>query len=119
CGVNDLDHGSQANRTAAFIIHQLCRKEQKRRPDPFSSATTQILADLRNRGNARDRVPAELVLQCDEIVPQQIEYFFAVDGGRSAQNSVLAFLTTESQSHRDEIQVLLCASVSLFHQFVL
>ena len=43
------------------------------------------------RLNARDRVAAELALQRDEVVPQQIEYFLPANGGWCAQVSVVGF----------------------------
>ena len=44
-----------------------------------------IFANLGDGLNARDRVAAELALDRDEVVPQQIEDFFPVNGGWCAQ----------------------------------
>ena len=38
-------------------------------------------------------------LERDEVVAEEIEYFFAVNGGWRAQNKL--FFTTESQRHRE------------------
>ena len=85
CGVNDLDHRAQPDRALTLVVEQLRGKQQQRRADSLAAARAQILANLGDRLHARDRVAAELVLQRDEVVPQQIEYFFPVNGGRCAQ----------------------------------
>ena len=99
-GVDDLDHRAQTNRAAALVVEQLRGKQQQRRADSLAAAGAQVFADLGDRADVRDRVAPELVLKRDEIVPQQIEDFFPVNGGWRAQASTDSF-TTEPQSHRE------------------
>ena len=84
-GVNDLDHRAQPNRALPLVVEQLRGKQQQGRADALAAACAQIFADLGDGLDVRDRVAAELALHRDEVVPQQIEYFFPVDGGRCAQ----------------------------------
>src|SRR5579864_116212 len=87
--MDNLDNGTQPDCTLALIVEQFRRKQQQRRSDSLAAASTQVFANLGDRLHARERVAAELAFQRGEVVPQQIEYFFSVDGGRCAQFSAL------------------------------
>ncbi len=87
--VNDLDDGAESNGTTSLIVQQLRGKQQQGRTDSLAAAGAQVLADLGDGPDVGDRVAAKLVLQRDEVIPQQIEDFFAVDGGGRAQCTCL------------------------------
>src|SRR5438270_13148666 len=93
-GMDDLNHGSEAHCALSAVVQQLGREQQKRGPDSLAAACTQIFADLGDRAHARDGVAAELTLQRDEIVPQQVEDFFTVDGRWRAHVGLPADFTT-------------------------
>jgi hypothetical protein len=72
-----------------LIVEKLRRKQQQRWTDTLASARPQIFPYLGNDLNAGNSVLPEFFLKRDEIIPQQIENFFSVDGGRCAQESDL------------------------------
>jgi hypothetical protein len=88
CGMNNLDYRSQSHRAPPFVVHQLRRQQKQRRTNPLPSARPQIFTNLGNRLHAGDSIVLKLLLQRDEILPQQIENFFPVNGGGRAQSSV-------------------------------
>ena len=47
----------------------------------FAAALAQVFANLGNRRHVRDRVAPELALDRGQIVAQQFENFFPVNGG--------------------------------------
>ena len=82
--MNDFNDRTEAYGALPLVVEQFRGKEEQRRADSLAAASPKIFANLGDGLNARDGVAAELALQCDEIVPQQVEYFFPVDGRRRA-----------------------------------
>ena len=87
--VDDLDHRSELDRAIALVAEQLGGEQQQRRTDSLSPAGAQVLANLRDRGDVRDRVTSELFFDRDNVVAQKIEDFFPVDGRRCTQGAQL------------------------------
>jgi hypothetical protein len=54
-------------------MKQFGRKEKQRRANPLSAAIPQILSNLGDRLDPRNRILSELVLQSRKIVVQQVE----------------------------------------------
>jgi hypothetical protein len=84
-GMDDLNYGAEPDRALTLIVEQFCGQQQQCRADSLASAGAEVFANLGDGLNAGDGVATELALQRDEVVPQQIEYFFSVNGGRCAQ----------------------------------
>ena len=84
-GVDDFNDRSELYRAFALVAEQLGREQQQRWTDSFAPAGAQVLADLRNRGDVRDRIASELFFDRDNVVPQKIEDFFPVNGRRCTQ----------------------------------
>ena len=59
-GVDDLDDRSELYRALALVAEELGGEQQQRRTDSLSPAGAQVFADLRDRGDIRDRVASEL-----------------------------------------------------------
>src|SRR5579872_7231417 len=84
--MDDFNDCAQPNRALAFIVEQSCREQEQRGANSLATARAQIFPNLGDGLYARDGVAPELVFQRDEVVPQQVEYFFSVDGRRRAQS---------------------------------
>ena len=78
--MDDLDYRRQLYRALALVTEQLGREQQQRRANSLSAAGAEVLANLCNRRNVRDRVASELVFDCGNVVTQKIEDFFPVAG---------------------------------------
>ncbi len=86
CRVNDFDDGAQPDRALPLIVEQFCRKEQQRRANSSCRHLARRYSLISVMAlDAGDCIATELALQRDEVVPQQVEYFFSVNGGRCAQ----------------------------------
>ena len=83
--VDDFYHCAQPHGPAPGVSEELGGKQQQRRTDSFSTAGAQVLADLRDRRDVRDRVASELLFDGGNVVTEEVEDFFPVDGGRRAQ----------------------------------
>src|SRR5581483_8043017 len=79
-GMDDFNYCTEADRAASFIVEQFRGEKEQGRSNSFASAGPKIFANFGNGTDVGDRVAPELVLECHEIVPQEIEDFFTVDG---------------------------------------
>lgn len=79
--MNDLDDGAKPDSTVTVVINKLRGKQQQCRTNSFAAAGSQVLANLRDGLDARDRVAPELVLEREKIVSEQFEEFFPVNCG--------------------------------------
>jgi hypothetical protein len=65
--VNHLDDRSQLDGAAPPVIEKFGRQQQQHGTNALAAAATQILANLRDGFDARDRVSPELALDGGEI----------------------------------------------------
>src|SRR5208282_1525573 len=109
--VDDLNDGRELYRALALVAEELGREQQQRWTDSLAPAGAQVLADLRNRGNVRDRIAPELFFDRDNVVTQKIEDFFPVNGRRRGHKCSVAPVIRELQidakilllDHRDQL----------------
>jgi hypothetical protein len=76
-GVDEFDHGSQANRDRPLKTTQLAGEQHQGGPQSFASAVAQVLTDLRDGLNAGDALKAKLLFHLLEVSTHQVEDFFA------------------------------------------
>src|ERR1700722_4279498 len=100
--MDDLDHGSQAHGALAAVVEQFGRKKEQGGADSFAAAGAQVFSNFGDGLNVRNCVAPELALQRDEVVAQQIEYFFPFVGGGCAQME-LRLRTTGVEGPRCEV----------------
>src|SRR6266436_248795 len=84
-GVDDLDNRRELYRAIALVAEKLRGEEQQRWTDSLSPTGAQVLANLRDRRDVRNRIATELLFDGDNVVTEEVEDFFPVDGGRRAQ----------------------------------
>src|SRR5208282_1018734 len=84
-GVDDLDHRGQFYGAISLVAEKFRRKEQEGGTDALASAGTQVLAYLGDGGDIGHCVASELIFDRSNIVAQQVEDLFAVDGRRGTQ----------------------------------
>ena len=71
--MDDFHHGTKPDGPASAVIEQLRGKQQQHGTNAFAPASPQILADLGDCLDARNRIPPELTLNGREILAQQLE----------------------------------------------
>ena len=72
-GVHHLHHRAQSDGARARVAQHVRRQQQQRRPDALAAALPQVFGNLRDRAYAGGGVPAQLLLDRHQVVPQQIE----------------------------------------------
>jgi hypothetical protein len=85
--VNHLDNRAQANRAVAGVAERMRGQQQECRPDALAAARPQILRNFRDGADAGSGIAAQLLLDCYEIVSQQLENLFCRRYCQCAQNS--------------------------------
>ena len=73
--MNHFHHRAQADGSHAFVAAQLRRQQYQRRPQSFSPAFLQVLADFGNRSNAGGGLKAEFLLNAEEVRADQFQDF--------------------------------------------
>ena len=84
-GVDDLNHRRELDRARAFIAEELRGEQQQRGAYALAAAGAQVFADLGDGGDIRDGVLPELFLDGDNVVAEQVENLFPVNGAGCAQ----------------------------------
>ena len=84
-GVNDFDDGGEFDRARTFVAEQFGRKQQKSGTDALAAAGAQVFTDFGDGGHVRDGILPELLLDGDNVVPEQVEDLFPVNGAGCAQ----------------------------------
>jgi len=78
-GVDDLDDRSELDRALAFVAEELA--ESSRSADECACRRrAKVFADLGDGGDVRDRVASELLFDRCDVIAQQVEDLFPVDG---------------------------------------
>ena len=89
-GMNNFDNRCELDRARTLVAHQLRGQQQQRRANPLASSSAQVFANFCDRRDVRDRVVPELLFDGDNVVVQQVEDLFPVDGAGCAQCSNLS-----------------------------
>jgi len=84
-GVDDLDDRSELDRALAFVAEEFGGEQQERGTNALAAAGAKVFADLGDGGDVRDRVASELLFDRCDVIAQQVEDLFPVDGGRRCQ----------------------------------
>ncbi|MGH9524619.1 MAG: hypothetical protein ACRD3E_19020, partial [Terriglobales bacterium] len=103
-GVDDFNHGPEADGRAAIASEQLGREQQKRGAQTLAAAGTKVLADFGDDLDVGDGVTAELALDGGEIVAEQVEDLRGADCGGSGQNRVLSARAQCSATRRQALR---------------
>jgi hypothetical protein len=74
--MDQFDDGAQPDRAASPVPRISRRKQQQGRPKTLASAGKQVARDFRHRLDRRTVLQRKLLLDLDQVVANEIEYFF-------------------------------------------
>jgi len=84
-GVDEFDHSAEPNSRPPLKTTELGGEQHQGRPQPFSPAPAQVLADFRDGLNAGDALLAKVLFHLLQVSTHQVEDIFAgqaIDGGQ-------------------------------------
>jgi hypothetical protein len=84
--MNNFDHRCKPYRSRALVPKQFGGEQKQGWTNALAAARPQVFPDLGDGGNVRNRVLPELLLDRDDVIAQEIENLFPVNG-RSAQKN--------------------------------
>jgi hypothetical protein len=73
--VDQLDHSAQTDGTISPVARIAGRKQQQCRAQPLASASQQVARDFRHRLDGRAVLERKLLLDLDQVIANEIEYF--------------------------------------------
>jgi hypothetical protein len=96
--MNNLDHRRKPYCSSALVPEQFRGEQQQGRTNALAATCPQVFADLGNGSDVRDRVLAELLLDRDDVIAQEIENLFPVNGRSAQKNPQLCNLNSDFSS---------------------
>jgi hypothetical protein len=74
--MDQFDDGAQPDRAASPVSCVSRRKQQEGRPKALTSACQQVARNFRHRLDRRTVLERKLLLDLNQVIANEIEYFF-------------------------------------------